>query len=120
MAHFAQLDDNNIVTQVIVVANDVLLDGDSESEAKGVAFCESLLGGRWVQTSYSGRIRRRFAGVGYRYDADSDVFVAPQPFPSWTLDANHDWQPPAPRPSDDGRYFWDEASLAWVPVTQES
>jgi hypothetical protein len=77
MAHFAQLDGNNVVTQVIVVANDELLDNGIESEAKGVAFCESLLGGRWVQTSYNGTIRQRFAGVGYRYDADADAFVKP-------------------------------------------
>ena len=78
MAHFAELNDENAVTQVIVVANDELLDNGVESEAKGVAFCQSLLGGRWIQTSYSGSIRKRFAGVGYKYDAESDEFVEPQ------------------------------------------
>jgi hypothetical protein len=116
MAHFAQLDDSNIVTQVIVVANAELLDNGVESEAKGVSFCESLLGGRWVQTSYNGSIRKRFAGVGYRYDSTADVFISPQPFPSWTLDANHDWQPPTPMPTDEQRYRWDEPILAWVEV----
>jgi hypothetical protein len=78
MAHFAQLNDENVVTQVIVVANAELLDNGVESEAKGVAFCQSLLGGRWIQTSYSGSMRKRFAGVGYRYDAEADEFVDPQ------------------------------------------
>lgn len=116
MAHFAQLDDNNIVTQVIAVANAELIDNGVESEAKGIAFCESLLGGRWVQTSYSGSIRRRFAGIGFTYDAAANAFIAPQPFPSWALDANHDWQPPTPMPTDEKRYRWDEDSLAWVEI----
>jgi hypothetical protein len=114
MAHFAQLDENNIVAQVIVVANAELLDNGVESEAKGIAFCESLLGGRWVQTSYNGSIRKRFAGIGFRYDADADAFVTPQPFPSWTLDANHDWQPPTPKP--EGPHEWDEGTLNWNPI----
>jgi hypothetical protein len=116
MAHFAQLDSNNVVTQVIVVNNSELLDNGVESEAKGIAFCESLLGGRWLQTSYNASIRKQFAGIGYRYDADADVFVAPQPFPSWSLDASHNWQPPTPMPTDEKRYRWDEDALAWVEV----
>jgi hypothetical protein len=111
MAHFAQLDEDNIVTQVIVVANAELLDNGVESEAKGVAFCESLLGGRWVQTSYNGNIRRRFAGVGFSYDSLADVFLTPQPFSSWSLDANHDWQPPTPMP--EGPHRWNESTLSW-------
>ena len=117
MAHFAQLDTDNIVTQVIVVANDELIDNGTESEAKGIAFCEALLGGKWVQTSYNGSIRKRFAGIGCRYDAASDVFIAPQPFPSWTLDANHDWQPPTPMP--EGPHYWNEATLSWAELTSE-
>lgn len=111
MAHFAELDSDNLVLRVIVVSNDELVDGDSESEAKGIAFCQSLFGGRWVQTSYSGKFRKRFAGVGYRYEDQADAFVAPQPYPSWTLDADCEWQPPVPRP--DGIVAWDEASQAW-------
>ena len=111
MAHFAQLDADNIVTRVIVLSNDELLDNGVESEAKGIAFCESLLGGRWIQTSYNGSIRKRFAGIGFRYDADANVFVAPQPFPSWTLDAQHDWQPPTPMP--EGHHIWNESTLSW-------
>jgi hypothetical protein len=80
MAHFAQLDENNVVTQVIVVSNDELMDNGMESEAKGIAFCQSLFGAdtRWVQTSYNDKLRGVYAGIGYTYDADKDVFVAPE------------------------------------------
>lgn len=79
MAHFAQLDENNVVTQVIVVHNNELVDNGVEREELGVAFCQSLFGAdtRWVQTSYNGSIRGVYAGVGYTYDPDKDVFVAP-------------------------------------------
>jgi hypothetical protein len=79
MAHFAQLDENNIVTQVIVVHNNELLDNGVESEIKGANFCQSLLGGIWVQTSYNGTIRKNFAGIGYTYDVARDAFIAPKP-----------------------------------------
>ena len=115
MAHFAELNDDNVVTRVIVVSNGELLDNGVESEAKGIAFCQSLLGGTWKQTSYNGSMRKRFAGVGYKYDSQADVFISPPPYPSWTLDANHDWQPPTPMPSDGAAYRWDEPSLTWVP-----
>ena len=111
MAHFAQLDDENIVAQVIVVSNDELLVDGVEDEAKGVAFCQGLLGGRWVQTSYSGRFRQRFAGIGYSYDAVNDRFLAPQPFPSWSLGEDGEWQPPVARP--DGIVSWDEDAQVW-------
>lgn len=78
MAHFAQLDESNIVTQVIVVHNNELLDNGVESEAKGVAFCQSLLGGNWIQTSYNGNIRKNFAGIGYTYDQTRDAFIPPK------------------------------------------
>lgn len=79
MAHFAQLDESNIVTQVIVVHNNELLDNGIESEAKGVAFCQSLLGGNWVQTSYNGNTRKNFAGIGFTYDQTRDAFIPPKP-----------------------------------------
>lgn len=114
MAHFAELDSNNVVLRVIVVGNDDCKDAaGNESEAVGAAFCTRLLGGRWIQTSYNHNIRKQYAGIGFTYDADADVFVAPQPFPSWSLDANHDWQPPVPRPEGLG-YFWSEDDMAWV------
>ena len=113
MAHFAQLDEDNIVAQVIVVSNEELLDKGTESEAKGIAFCESLLGGRWLQTSYTGRIRQRFAGIGFWYDESADAFISPQPFPSWALDAHNEWQPPVPFPPAGAMYLWDELAMSW-------
>jgi len=142
MAHFCELDENGKVLKVVVVDNadcikdsmkvehpGVALDirsvsGDTiskedtivewEDEAKGVTFCENLLGGRWVQTSYNNNIRRRYAGIGYTYDKDRDAFIAPQPYKSWSLDKESDWQPPTPRPDDDKLYSWDEDKLEWV------
>ena len=115
MAHFAELDENNIVTRVIVVHNNELLDtSGNESEAKGVEFCSTLFGHtNWVQTSYNSNIRKQFAGTGYTYDSDSDVFVAPQPYPSWSLDDNSDWQAPTPMPEDDNMYSWNEETQSW-------
>lgn len=79
MAHFAELDATNTVTQVIVVHNNELLDNGVESEAKGIAFCQSLFGGNWVQTSYNASIRKNYAGVGYTYDPVRDAFIPPKP-----------------------------------------
>lgn len=80
MAHFAKLDENNVVTEVVVVHNNELLDNGVESEPKGINFCKSLFGQntRWVQTSYNGNFRGTYAGIGYIYDSANDVFVAPQ------------------------------------------
>jgi len=103
MAHFAEILDG-VVQRVIVVH-------DNE-EANGAQFCHNLLGGEWVQTSYNHRIRKQFAGVGFTYDSTADVFVAPQPYPSWTLDSNKDWQPPTPRPNV--KSVWNETTLSWV------
>ena len=111
MAHFAEIDDNNVVLRVIVVAD--------EYESNGVEWCNNLFGGTWVQTSFNNRIRKQFCGVGFKYLPDADVFVTPQPFPSWTLDSNHDWQPPTPMPSDastDNPYEWNEEELEWVAI----
>jgi hypothetical protein len=119
MAHFAQLDENNVVTQVIVVANDELLLDGVENETKGIMFCKSLLGDdtRWVQTSYNGNIRKNYAGIGYTYDPVSDHFFAPQPYPSWTLDSDAKWQAPTPMPVEEGKFFtWDESILSWVEI----
>jgi hypothetical protein len=116
MAHFAQLDENNVVTQVIVVNNNELLVDGVESEDKGIAFCQSLFGGNWKQTSYNGAIRKNYAGIGYTYDPTNDWFYAPQPYPSWILDADAKWQPPVPRPIDSKIYFWNEETLSWDEV----
>ena len=119
MAHFAQLDENNLVTQVIVVANEELLLNGVENETKGIMFCKSLLGDdtRWVQTSYNGTIRKNYAGIGYTYDPVADHFFAPQPYPSWTLDTDAKWQAPTPMPVEEEKFFtWDEPTLSWVEV----
>jgi hypothetical protein len=119
MAHFAELDANNTVLRVIVVSNTDASDSDgNESESIGVAFCQSLFGANtiWKQTSYNGKIRKNYAGIGYTYREDIDAFVAPQPYPSWTLNADAKWQAPVPYPNDGKIYNWDEASLSWVEV----
>lgn len=107
MAHFAEIDGAGIVQRVLVVPD--------AQEHRGAAYlAEDLaLGGTWVQTSYNGTIRRRFAGVGMTYDAERDDFVPPRPYPSWALDAAGDWQPPVARPEGDG-WVWDEAAAAWA------
>ena len=115
MAHFAQIDENNVVTQVIVVDNKDTADANGvEKEYIGAAFCEKLFGGTWKQTSYNGNIRKNYAGIGYTYNADIDAFVPPKPFPSWVL--NNDtaqWEAPVQMP-EGGMYSWDEATGSWV------
>ena len=115
MAHFAKLDENNIVTEVVVVNNDVLLKSDgTESEYKGKVFLNGLFGSAtWVQTSFNGNFRKRYAGIGYVYDETNDVFIVPQPFNSWSLDENFDWQPPTPYPTDGKTYSWNEEDQTW-------
>jgi len=113
MAHFVKIVDNIVVSGVVVHNNELLVDG-VEVEAKGAEFCTNLFGGTWIQTSFNNRIRKQFAGIGYSYNPSADVFIAPQPFASWTLDSNHDWQPPTPKP--DGEYLWNESQLEWVAV----
>jgi hypothetical protein len=115
MAHFAKLNEQNIVMQVIVVANEELLDSGIESEAKGIAFCQSLLGGNWKQTSYNGKIRKNYAGIGCTYDSQRDAFIAPQPYPSWTLvEETCQWTAPVAMPTDSNIYLWDESTKSWV------
>lgn len=122
MAHFAQLDENNVVLQVIVVKNsDILDENGQESEAKGIAFCQSLCGAdtRWAQTSYNGSFRKRYAGAGYTFDPVLNAFIKPKPsrYPSWIIDSETaDWVPPVPRPTD-YVYDWSEPLEAWVPIT---
>lgn len=119
MAHFAQIDENGVVLQVIVVNNeDVLDENGQESETIGVNFCHNLLGGDWVQTSYNDNFRKQYAAIGGRYLADADVFISEQPFPSWVLDENYDWQAPVPYPDTGGHYYWDEDTLSWVEVAE--
>jgi len=117
MAHFAELDSNNVVLRVVIIANKDTADADGvEKEYIGAAFCESVLGGTWKQTSYNGNIRKNYAGIGYTYRADIDAFVPPQPYASWVLDENAQWQAPIPYPTDGKRYEWDESTQSWVEV----
>ena len=118
MAHFAQLDENNVVLQVIVVHNNELLDNGVESEAKGIAFCQTLFPGTtWVQTSYNANIRKNYAGIGFTYDAQRDAFIPPQPFSSWVLnETTCQWASPVPYPQDGKQYAWDEMQQNWVEV----
>ena len=117
MAHFAELDTTNTVTRVIVVHNNELLDNGVESEAKGIAFCQSLFGGNWIQTSYNGNIRKNYAAIGYTYDSERDAFIAPKPYDSWVLDEQTcQWEATTPYPTDDKSYIWDEPTLSWVEI----
>ena len=108
-----------MVTQVIVIANQELLDNGIESETKGIEFCSNLLGGTWKQTSYSGNIRKNYAGIGYTYDETLDAFIAPKPFNSWVLDEDKaQWKAPVDMPTDNKKYTWDEATTSWKEVTE--
>lgn len=109
MAHFAEIDENNKVLRVLVV--------DDTQEHRGHDFLANDLGlgGKWIQTSYNNNFRKQFAGIGYYYDENNDVFISPKPYTSWILDENYDWQPPIPRP-ELGMWYWDEVTLDWVEI----
>lgn len=114
MAHFAEIDANNVVLRVIVIDNKDTSDANGvEKEHIGAAFCERLFGGTWKQTSYNGNIRKHYAGVGYAYNSVRDAFIPPQPYPSWTLDDDANWQPPVAMPTDGQRYVWNETTQTW-------
>ena len=124
MAHFAQLDENNVVTQVIVVSNNELLDASGvEREEMGIGFCQRLFGGNWKQTSYNHNFRKRYAGIGYTYNAELDAFVPPKPFASWILDTEEaNWKASVAMPADAGQgdppkmYTWNEETTSWDAV----
>ena len=122
MAHFAEIDANNIVLRVIVVSNKDTSDANGvEKEHIGAAFCESLLGGTWKQTSYNGNFRKNYAGIGHTFDATRDAFISPKPFPSWVLnESTCQWQAPVPMPTDGKMYSWDEDTVTWVEVVQQT
>ena len=115
LSHFAKVE-NGIVVQVIVVDNADTANAEGvEMESIGAEFCKRLLGGDWKQTSYNGKMRKNFAGIGYAYDAALNAFIAPQPFPSWLLNEQScQWESPVPMPMDGKMYRWDEAAKEWV------
>ena len=121
MAHFAELDGNNIVKRVVVVGNDVTTAagplGSNDMHVDGETWCVNFFkGGTWKQTSYNNNFRKQYAGKGFTYDAAKDKFISPQPFASWALDGNDDWQAPVTYPTDttDKRINWDEAGQKWT------
>lgn len=117
MAHFAKLDENNVVLEVHVVTNSCL--DPLNEEQSGIDFLTEWSGGHshWKQTSYNHRFRKQYAGVNFSYDPIVDVFIEPQPFLSWSLDENYDWQPPKPKP--EGFYRWDENQLDWIAIDSQ-
>jgi len=123
MAHFAKLDENNIVIEVHGLDNNELIDDNGiEQESKGIDFLVNWSGGytKWKQTSYNANFRKNYAGIGYFYDETKDAFIPPQPYPSWLLNENsYQWEAPITIPTDDGRYIWDEITTSWV-VTNDT
>lgn len=110
MAHYAKLNENNVVEQVVVIPNSA-----EPTEADGILFCQNLFGGgNWRKTSYNGTIRKNFASPGYTYDARRDAFIPPRPFPSWIFDETGCfWRPPVNKPDDGKLYVWDEITVSW-------
>lgn len=107
MAHFAKLDDNNIVIDMLVVYDhDTADENGIEKEEIGQKFLSESIGGKWVQYSYNNRIRKQCPAIGYRYDEDGDVFVAPKPFKQWILNSNYDWEAPISEPEPIEGYHW--------------
>lgn len=118
MAHFAQIDNNGIVQQVLVVVNEVIMDENgNESEQIGIDFLKGLYGEhtQWVQTSYNGSFRKNYASAGYTYDSERDAFIQPKPWNSWILNEETcRWEPPVPIPDETQPYTWNEDNLEWV------
>ena len=128
MATFAKLDENNIVTQIVKVGNDVPTSdgplGDNDMHVDGETYCTNLFGGTWKQCSATNAFRKQNAGIGQTYDSVKDKFISAQPFPSWSLDSNDDWQPPVARPAESTLILeenvsilrfanWNEAEYRW-------
>ena len=109
MAHFAELDENNVVLRVCVVDNAHV---PSDMHINGETWCTNFWGGTWKQTSYNHNFRKRYAGIGWTYDSVKDKFLEPKPFASWSLDENDDWKAPVEYPADGDNtnwYTWDES-----------
>ena len=122
MAHYAFMDSDNIVVKVITGVDETETQDDNGTQVGGSSEAwESFYAAQpWhagltcKRTSYNGNIRKQYAGIGFSYDAVADVFISPQPYPSWTLDSSYNWQPPTPKPEDlDGEFSWNESTLSW-------
>ena len=117
MAHFTKIEDGIVVQVLVIDNNDITDENGDEQESLGIALCNKLYGdATWVQTSYNNNFRKQYAGKGYTYDSVKDKFICPQPFASWALDENDDWQAPIPYPEDDEslrKYYWDEDTTSW-------
>ena len=115
MAHFAEIDRDNKVIRVIVVSDsDTKNSSGVEDEAVGHVFCNKLLGGNWKQTSYNSRTRKHYAGIGFVYDEKRDAFIPSNPYLSWILNDDCNWDAPIKEPMDGKKYHWDEKSLTWL------
>ena len=121
MAHFAKLDENNIVIEVIVVDNNILLNSDNiESEQKGIDYLNEIFGqNNWVQTSYNNNFRKNYAGKGYTYDTNRNAFIPPKPFNSWVLNETTClWEAPVAPSGDVELYTWNEETTSWDLITE--
>jgi hypothetical protein len=119
MAHFAQLNENNIVINVIAVHNNELLVDGIESETKGIEFCQSLFDGKWIQTSYNNNFRQRYAGVGFAYLPNKDIFIESCPNRGWVVDEElESWVPPFPKP-DSGSWVWNNETINWQELDEQ-
>jgi hypothetical protein len=110
MAHYAFLNQDNLVTEVITGIDETEIIEGLDTET----WYGNFRGQVCKRTSYNGKIRKQYAGIGYTYDPVADVFITPQPYASWSLDDNFDWQAPTPRP--EGNYVWDEDTLSWIEI----
>jgi hypothetical protein len=118
MAHFVQLNENNIVINAIVVHNNELLIDGIESEAKGIEFCQSLFGGNWIQTSYNANFRKKYAGIGFAYLPSKDIFIESSQYRGWLVDEELEtWVPPFPKP-DSGSWVWNNNALNWEELNE--
>ena len=125
MAHFAELDESNMVVRVIVVDNNDMIDEETgeENETLGIEMCKYITGGgRWVQTSYTARFRKNYAGTGFYYDEEIDAFIPPKKYDSWVLNLETaKWESPTPKPEltqeeKEGKYLyiWNENLKEWI------
>ena len=121
MAHFAEIDSEGTVQRVLVLSNDRITQDGEEVEELGTAYLQNMFPDTdWVQTSYNNNFRKRYAGVGMKYDVERDSFIPPQPYPSWLLNEESlSWEAPFPMPDDDKHYQWDEENQSWVEIEEQ-